>query len=210
VPMMLKFKYNPEKYSIEKSAKWNRPELPGADSTAEPQYVSGGPTTVSMEIFFDEFETVMGDVSGDVETLFSWTKPCPPTLMVGQPQPPLLAFHWGTNPALSSFRGFLRSVDATYTMFRIDGTPIRATCSITLEEAPQEPGPTNPTSGTRPGMRVHVLTEDETLHSVAWAEYGRARYWRALAIFNDIDDPLRVAPGTRLLIPAPSDAARIS
>ena len=48
-------------------------------------------------------------------------------------------------------------------------------------------------------MRVHVLTEGETLHSVAWAEYRQARYWRGLAAFNGIDDPLRVEPGTMLL-----------
>ena len=69
---------------------------------------------------------------------------------------------------------------------------------------------TNPTSGSEAGLRVHVLSEGETLHSVAWAEYGQARFWRALARFNEIDDPMRLALGTRLLLPSPREAARLS
>ena len=120
---------------------------------------------------------------------------------------------WGwaedVRPALSTALHAGRSV-ALATLFRVDGTPIRATCNIRLEEVPQEAARQNPTSGTRPGMRVHVVTEGETLHSVAWAEYHQARYWRGLAAFNGIDDPLRVAPGTTLLLPSPRDAASLS
>ena len=31
VPMMLRFKYNPEQYTVEKSAEWTRPRAPGAE-----------------------------------------------------------------------------------------------------------------------------------------------------------------------------------
>jgi hypothetical protein len=210
VPMTLRFKYNPEQYTIEKSAEWNRPQATGAESTPPPQYVSTNPASVSMEIFFDAFEELAGDVSKDVETLFTWTKPTPPSRNGGQPCPPLLSFQWGSGSPLSEFRGYLSKVSARYTMFRVDGTPIRATCTITLEEVPLERARQNPTSGTRPGMRVHVLTEGETLHSVAWAEYSQASYWRALAAFNGIDDPLRVPSGTTLLLPSPRDAAALA
>ena len=72
------------------------------------------------------------------------------------------------------------------------------------------PGPQNPTSGGQLGYQAHVLIEGESLHSVAWAEYGKASYWRALAEVNDIDDPLRVSPGTRILLPPRREAARRS
>jgi hypothetical protein len=210
VPMMLRFKYNPEQYTIEKSADWTRPSAPGAESTPAPDYTSTNPASVSMEIFFDAFEEIQGDVSRDVETLFTWTKPTPSSRAQKKPQPPLLMFQWGSSSALSDFRGFLKSVSARYTLFRVDGTPIRATCNIRLEEVPQETSKQNPTSGSRPGMRVHILTDGETLHSVAWSEYKQAGYWRGLAAFNDIDDPLRVEAGTTLLLPPPRDAARLS
>lgn len=209
VPMMLKFRYNPEQYTIEKSGEWTRPVANGAESTPPPQYVSGNPATISMEIFFDAFDELAGDVSNDVGTLLTWTKPCPPTIQGGLPQPPLLAFFWGSN-SVGDFRGFLQHVSARYTMFRVDGTPIRASCHITLQEVPQDVARTNPTSGSPPGMRLHVLVEGESLSSLAFAEYGKASFWRALATLNDIDDPLRVRPGTRLLLPAPRDAARLA
>jgi contractile injection system tube protein len=210
VPPLLRFDYNPEQYTIEKTAEWTRPRAPGAESTPDPDYTSTNPSRLTMEIFFDAFEELLGDVSVDVETLFSWTRPTPVSRMTGSPQPPLLMFQWGVNAALATFRGFLKSVSARYTMFRQDGTPIRATCSITLEEVPLEIGRQNPTSGTRPGMRVHTLTEGETLHSVAWDEYRQARFWRGLAAFNEIDDPMRVASGTTILLPSPRDAASLS
>jgi hypothetical protein len=122
----------------------------------------------------------------------------------------VLRFQWGVNVALAAFLGFLRHVSVKYTMFRVDGTPIRATCSVQLEEVPLDRAFQNPTSGTQPGMRMRVLTEGETLHSIAWAEYRQARLWRGLAAFNGIDDPRRMHVGTTLLIPPAREAARLS
>jgi nucleoid-associated protein YgaU len=68
----------------------------------------------------------------------------------------------------------------------------------------------NPTSGGRTGLESHILTEGDTLHSVAWARFGDPSYWRAIAEFNGIDDPLRLTPGTRLLIPPRRAAAGLA
>jgi len=210
VPMSLTFQYNPTEYSVTKSAQWNRPETSGAESTTNPQYATSLPATVQMEVFFDAFEEPAGDVSKDVETLLQWTRPCPPSIGKGKPQPPLLAFQWGVSQVLTDFRGYLKSVAARYTMFRTNGTPVRATASITLEEVPLDARRQNPTSGSLLGRSAHVLREGETLHTIAHAQYGQPRFWRGLAAFNDIDDPLRLEPGTSILIPTPAEAARLS
>lgn len=210
VPPILEFKYNPEQYSVEKSSEWNRPQAVGAESTPAPQYVSTNPMSVSMDIFFDEVGSSSGDVTLDVATLLIWTRPTPVSMAIGLPQPPVLRFQWGVNVALATFIGFLRHVSVRYTMFRVDGTPIRATCSVQLEEVPLDRAFQNPTSNTPPGMRMHLLTDGESLQSVAWKEYRQARLWRGLAVFNGIDDPLRIAAGTTLLIPPSRVAARLS
>jgi nucleoid-associated protein YgaU len=210
VPPLLRFSYNPEQYTIEKSAEWSRPKAPGPESTPNPDYTSTNPTKISMEILFDAVDDPLGDVMHDIQILFEWTKPTLLSRFVHNPQPPLLMFQWGVNPALATFRGFLRSVSTRYTLFSTDGRPLRATCTIQLEEVPFEIFKQNPTSGSRPGIRSHTVTEGETLHSVAWAEYRQPRYWRALAAFNGIDDPLRVPAGTTLLLPSSRDAAEIS
>ncbi len=208
----LKFQYNPEHYTLVKSAEWKAPDQSSGKSTAEPTFTKTNPATVTMDVFFDAFGELSGDVTDDVQTLMAWTKPCPEPNegTTNQYQPPVLEFRWGASDALDGFRGFLRSVTAQYTMFRSDGTPIRATCNITLEEVASSTWPQNPTSGGKPGLQAHVLIEGETLHSVAWAEYGNASYWRAVAALNHIDDPMRISPGTRLLLPSPRDAGRMS
>jgi hypothetical protein len=42
----------------------------------------------------------------------------------------------------------------------------------------------------------------ERLDEIAHREYGDARYWRLIASFNDVADPLRVPEGRRLGIPS--------
>lgn len=210
VTPLLTFKYNPTEYTVAKSAQWNRPRTKSAESATVPEFGGSNPMSVQMEVFFDAFEEAMGDVSGDVETLLSWTKPTELSLINSAGQPPLLKFLWGMNPVLMDFQGYLESVSARYTLFRIDGTPIRATANITLQEAPTDDGGTNPTSGSREGRRAVVLAAGDSLQSVAYREYGNAAYWRGLAAFNDIDNPLRLMPGTRLLVPTPAEAAGLS
>jgi nucleoid-associated protein YgaU len=209
-PPLLKFKYNPTEYSITKSAQWNRPPVASAASATEPQFTGSLPATVQMEIFFDAFEELMGDVSGDIDTLLEWTKPTELSISMGLPQPPLLAFNWGMNSVFQGFQGFLQSVTARYTMFRIDGTPVRATANITLEEVSEEAARQNPTSGSLQGRRSHVVVDGDTLHSIAYAQFGEAAFWRGLASFNDIDDPMRIRPGTRILVPTSTEAGKLS
>ncbi len=47
----------------------------------------------------------------------------------------------------------------------------------------------------------------DRLDEIASEEYGDPALWRILAMFNDIDDPLHLTPGTALRIP-PSSALR--
>jgi hypothetical protein len=207
----LEFKYNPESFSFSQTAIWtDPPHHVGKKYAPPPTHQRTNPATVSMEVFFDAFEEFRGDVTEDVLTLVDWTKPCPPMMEGGVMNPPLLSFMWGSSKALEGFLGYLSSVAVNYTLFRMDGTPIRATCTISLIEVPDPPARTNPTSGGQAGLHAHVLIEGETLQSVAWAEYRRPDFWRALAAFNGIDDPFRVPPGTRLLLPPHREASVLS
>jgi nucleoid-associated protein YgaU len=205
----LRFMFNPTEYTVSKSAKWTRPTTSSAKSATKPEFGGALPQAVSMEVFFDDFEA-KGDVATRVQTLLDWTKPTKVSVNKKQPSPPILAFEWGTNPALAGFRGYLKSVTAKYTLFKQDGTPVRATAQIAMEEVPTDPKGQNPTSGTIDSRRTHLVSEGDSLHSIAFQEYGDPRLWRSLAAYNGIDDPLRVSPGTRILLPSPSEAARLS
>ena len=205
----LRFLYNPTEYTVTKGATWNRPQTTGAKSATKPQFGGTNPQTVQMEIFFDAFEIGGGSVGDDVATLLEWTKPTAQSVQQKKPEPPILTLDWGKNKALAGFHGYLKNVSAKYTLFDGTGNPMRVTANITLEEVPTDPKGQNPTSGSREGRRRHVLTEGETLQSIAWAEYGDATLWRAIATFNSVDDPMRVAIGTAVLVPTLNEATRL-
>ncbi len=90
----------------------------------------------------------------------------------------------------------MKSVSAKYTLFSSAGLPIRAVCSLSLEEMPPEQPKQNPTSGSDARAPCAHLHRRGLLASVAYAEYGDPAAWRAVARFNGIDDPLRCAAGS--------------
>lgn len=202
----LQFHFNPKEYSLSKSATWNRPTNKSAKSSAKPEFGGVQPQTVTMELLFDDWEKPSPTLINDIEKLMNWLKPSDKSLDKKKPQPQILKFQWGSNHSLSEFHGFLKSVGVKYTMFKSDGTPVRATANITLEEVPTDAKGTNPTSGSIAGRRTCVVGAGDSLHSIAFGEYGNANLWRAVALFNGIDDPLRVGAGTRLLLPSADEA----
>jgi Contractile injection system tube protein len=124
----VEFKFNPKEYSIQKSAEWTRKPATGAKQTSPPEFTGSQPRQLSLEMFLDESES-SGDVSRDIETLFACLTPLPRTLSDQKPVPPFVQFGWGRKVL---FTAFLKSVSARYTLFRPDGSPIRAVCTVSL------------------------------------------------------------------------------
>ena len=208
--MRLEFMYNPAELTTAKSANWNRPQQKGASSAGKPQFTGAGPQTVQMEIWFDAWDAKDADVTKSIKTLFEWTRPTPSSITKKLPRPPVLRFEWGANRVLADLKAFLKTVNAKYVLFKPDGTPLRASATISLEEVPEDPPKQNPTSGARESRRSHLVGAGDSLHAVAFREYGDPNLWRGVAAFNGIDDPLRVAPGTRILVPTADEARRLA
>jgi len=202
------FSYNPTEVKTSRSATWKKPD--GA-MTDKPEYISSGPQKATLSIFFDEWGSPSGDVSKQVNQLLGWTKPSIESVAQhDRPRPAVVAFQWGKNGALADHKWCIESVSATFTMFRSDGTPIRATCDLSLSEYADNSIPAqNPTSGARESRRSRILGQSDSLASVAFSEYGDATLWRALAILNGIDDPMAIPPGTRILVPSAAEARRL-
>ncbi|MHB8960063.1 MAG: CIS tube protein [Candidatus Limnocylindrales bacterium] len=209
-PSELTFHFNPGEYAISKSASWSRPQVRGGKDTGRPEFQGANPQTLQFETLFDEMSASGAPVAAAVNTLIEWVKPTDDSIQRQRPQPPIVVFEWGDNPAITSFRGYLKQVSVRYLLFDGTGKPLRATANIQLEEVPVEQARQNPTSGAIHGRRTHTMAEGETLASVAWREYENAALWRGLADFNGIDDPLRIAPGTVLLVPTYTEAKRRS
>ncbi len=94
----------------------------------------------------------------------------------------------------------ITGLNVNYTLFHESGKPARATVNLTLQEWPDKPPPTNPTSIGAGGMRTHRVLGAETLDTIAYQELGAASRWRYLAELNDIDNPLAIEPGQYLVV----------
>jgi LysM repeat protein len=201
--------FNPAQYTLTKSSEWKTTPTPSAKPAPKSDFIGTRPHSMGMTLFFDGWESGR-DVDADLKTLLDWTNPTPDSIRKGKAHPPVLLFRWGGPPR---FEAYLEQVVVTYEMFSRDGTPVRASAVVKLQELSREQAEqarTNPTSGGVAEYRTHIVAAGDTLHSVAYREYGKASYWRGLAVLNGIDDPLRIQPGVRLQIPPVAEAAAAS
>jgi nucleoid-associated protein YgaU len=198
------FQFNPKEVTIAKAAKWERKPAKGAPTAGPPDFMGADGSKLTLEMFFDATSTQDAAVVKSVEQLFSCCIPTEKSRVNNKSAPPLVVLHWGN---ITSFASYVTSVSAKFTLFNADGMPIRAVCSVAMEEMPGKPFKQNPTSGSYDVRRVHRLVAGETLASVAYAEYGDPAQWRPLAAFNGIDDPLRLRAGSTLMLPSPEELA---
>ena len=196
------FQFNPKELSLSKSAKWARETGKGNKKSGPPQYQGPQPSKLSLEMFFDASDTQDDSVVRRVEKLFACCVPTASSHDKKKGSPPWVLFRWG---GLTGFLSYISSVTAKYTVFTSSGLPIRAVCTVQLDELAGETPGQNPTSGGLVPRRVHLLIDGDTLPGIAYQEYGDASMWRAVARANDIDDPLRLRAGRALLLPAGED-----
>ncbi|MEN0130419.1 MAG: LysM peptidoglycan-binding domain-containing protein [Brevundimonas sp.] len=195
----IKFQFNPKELTLAKAAQWTRPTTQGNKRSSPPQYQGPQPSKLTLEMFFDASDKHDDSVVKQVDMLFACCVPTTASHDKKKDSPPWVLFRWG---GLTGFLAYISSVSAKYTLFTAAGLPIRATCTVTLEELSGDPPRQNPTSGGLAPHREHILVEGDTLAGIAYAEYGDAGSWRAVAEINGIDDPMRLRPGRRLLLPA--------
>lgn len=192
------FQFNPKELSLTKAAQWSRPSGRGNRRSGPPQFNGPQPSKLSLEMFFDASERQDDSVVRKVEQLFACCVPTDASHQQHRGSPPWVLFRWG---GLTGFLAYVSSVTVKYTLFTAGGVPIRAICTVALEEIAGDTPRQNPTSGTLVPQRVHLTVEGDTLHAIAYKEYGNAALWRTVATLNGIDDPMRVRPGTSVLLP---------
>jgi hypothetical protein len=198
---LIRFQFNPNRLSLTKSTEWRRKPARMASESAMPEFVGAGPRTLTLEMFLDATAKHDDSVERAVEQLMSACVPTQKSLNANKPASPWVRFDWGT-ARTTSFDGVLSSLSVNYSLFDVDGTPLRATCSLSISEATAETLGQNPTSGTREVSRTHQVVAGDSLAQIAWREYGDATAWRLIAQANDIDDPMSLSPGSDLLVPA--------
>jgi hypothetical protein len=173
-----------------------------------------------MELFFDTYETGE-DVRAHTGPIVHLLDKNPQTLA-----PPVLLFSLGQ----IQFRCVLTDAGQRFTMFARDGTPLRSTMSVRLQEYVEVTtqvrqgvflgSPTLSAAVTAAASAVglasavptletvvHLVVEGDTLSGIAAAYFGDPGRWREIALANRIVDPFRLIAGAALVVPAAFAAA---
>jgi len=204
--------FNPKEYSISKQNAWEDKKKAGG-SIPDIQFGGGGARELTLELLFDAHDTESDDVVAVCNQLFKIME-ADKRLRSGKKntaRPPKVRFCWGSGVG---FNAAPKSLRLQFTLFRPNGAPTRAQATITLVQVdpvlPMSSGSgsdkrQNPTTTGIAGLTAHVVRDGDSLQSIAFAHYGDATSWRAIAEANEIDDPLRLRRGTVLSIPGASD-----
>lgn len=194
--------FNPSEYTIAKSNSWQPKPVIGKN-VPKLDFTGGGSRTLTLELFFDVFEKSNGDVRKIVNKLWALTMidESKKNASTKRSRPPLCKFQWGPD---WHFTAAVTSLSVRYTLFRQDGTPVRAIANVTLQEAEddQEQKGTNPTSYAEPGHRRREVRMNDTLPLIAYEEYGDPNKWRFIATANNLTNPEDIRAGDIIAIPA--------
>ncbi|WP_327065021.1 LysM peptidoglycan-binding domain-containing protein [Kitasatospora sp. NBC_01250] len=203
----LPLQFNPATLVLRKSTEWRRTPSRMAGQSALPEFVGSGPRSLSLEVFLDATATHDNSVERAVAELMKGCVPTPSSLASKTPASPWLRLDWGTTQT-TSFNGVLTDLSVTYTLFDVDGKPLRAVCALTIEEASVDPAGQNPTSGAPEARSTHQVIAGDSLPLLAWRAYGDAGAWRTIAEANGIDDPMVLVPGSELIVPGTAERTR--
>ena len=197
----IEFQFNPTDYTFAKAVGWKEADTGGAN-VPKSTFTGGKPITLTLKLFFDTRET--GEDVRQKYTNKLWNlalvTPGKKDPKTKKGRPPVVEFHWGE---VWTFKAVVTNVSSNFTLFDEQGAPLRATCDLQLKQVddPKSYPFQNPTSGGAAGHRSRVLSQGETLGLVAAEEYGDANQWRHIASANNIENPLRLRPGTTLRLP---------
>jgi nucleoid-associated protein YgaU len=194
--------FNPEEYTLKRGVNYARVPVVGLSGPIT-QFVNGEAATLDMELFLDTLEAHdhagqrMNAPGADVRQLVHRVV----GLMDIDPTthaPPVLLFVWGS----LSFNCVLTSATQTYVMFRPDGTPVRARLQVSFSEFRSvELEAKEIKRETSDYTKTYVVGQGDDLSAISAREYGTPALWRAIALYNAVDDPRALFVGPRLGIP---------
>ena len=194
--------FNPTEYSFDRTNSYKATTVPGLGSSLL-QFVNGESDQLSMELFLDDYTDPEGPTSlrqKEKNPVATRLVEISNLLEIDRDlhAPPPVRFNWGP----MEFTAVIEKLGRKVTMFHPDGTPARATLSVsfkeyrTLREQLEEPRRESADKSKR-----RVVVGKERLWFIAAREYDDANEWTRIAAANDLDDPRDIRPGDWLLLP---------
>ncbi len=184
--------FNPREYRLSRSNQFAEAAVPGLPGPLL-QFGRGNARTLSMQLFFDTYTYEDGlDVRFYTDQVLDLLE-IDPELHA----PPVCLFSWGA----FVFAGVLERANQSFKLFRPDGVPVRATIDVTWKEFLDQEV-IGAALQSADFEKRYVVRRGDTLSRIAGEMYDDPGRWREIAEENDMDDPLALAPGQVLVIPA--------
>lgn len=210
----IKVPFNPKDYSISKAVQWSQQTYGFSHSYDRQQadrkknapgltFGGGEGRVLSLELFFDTTEEV-NPFKADVRTLTNQLVALT-RIESHQGRPPVCVVNWGHSPAGHNsdfpFTGVVSQLNQRFTLFRSDGTPVRANVSLSFVEYLD---PEKDLRITDPEFTTWMVRRGDTLSRIAGELYADPGQWRQIAVANNLDDPRTLTIGARLKVPKTS------
>lgn len=190
----IKVMFNPTEYSVPLEVGWQ------GDAGSMPQYGASNYGNFSISLLFDSYEkgTDIRDGENGTGKLANLALPSVAEQRVNRP--PQCLFIWGK----FRYKGVIEKIDQKFTMFLSDGTPVRATVSITMKPILSVKDMME-LKGTKDSRKFRQIEEGDRLDMIAYEELKDPSLWPVIADVNSIDNPFNFPKqddfGRTLIIP---------
>lgn len=192
-------------------------------------------TTLSLTLVFDSTATGTS-VQLKTDELVKLTNAAPATSTSKPPAAKVMRFNWGS----FMFYGSVTSMSQTLEYFSAQGTPLRATVELSLQQVDKPPAASGASSGSAPpascgsgvgtagsagssvpasappGISAATGTTPLTLSAAGdtvqdiAAQAGTSVSWKVVAAANNVDNPRILAPGTVLDLSGTAPASLVA
>lgn len=195
---------NPEKYSQDYSICYNAVQAQGSPG-GSPNFNKIGDEKMSFELIFDGTGVIPSPLPGvvpytedGIKTQIDEFKKLVFSYNGNIHSPNFLKLAWGT----MLFKCRLTTINLTYTLFKPDGTPLRARCNINFVGYTDEVELAKQANKSSPDLS-HLITvkSGDTLPLMCYSVYGSSKYYIQIARVNNLTDFRSLEVGMQLLFP---------
>jgi uncharacterized pyridoxamine 5'-phosphate oxidase family protein len=189
-------KINPDSYSHDHSVQYDNSTAQGAPGTTL-KFKGIPPETVSFDVHFDATGAIPNNTVAVKTQIDQFKKVCF-TYNGKIHEPNYLIVSWGT----LVFKCKLISMNVSYSLFKKDGTPLRAKATVKFEEAIDANMIAKEANNKSPDL-THVFTikQGDSLPLICYEVYGDSSYYLEVAKYNNLVNFRNLKPGSELYLP---------
>lgn len=191
---------NPEKYSRTFAIEFNEQQAMGT-SGGGPAYSKSLPESIKLEFIFDGTGAVPSPAGGTVKTVDKWLSEFKEIAFDYNGDihsSNYLVISWGS----LVFKCRLQQFSVDYTLFKEDGTPLRAKVNADFKEFTDPETVSKESANSSPDLsHVHTFTSGDSLPLLCYKIYDDSSMYMEVARANDIVNIRNIKPGTQVYFP---------